>query len=78
MIVEHHVATRHEHDEVDNIEVLCMGEWAKFERKRTCHWIGLEEWKNPVECSECGVLVVAHVALDSNYCCNCGAKVVEK
>ena len=46
--------------------------------ERTCHWIGIEEWKNPVECSECGVLVVAHVALDSNYCCNCGARVVER
>lgn len=49
--------------------------WVK---ERTCHWIGIEEWKNPVECSECGVLVVAHVALDSNYCCNCGARVVEE
>lgn len=46
-----------------------------FKRERTCHWKGLEEWKNPVECSECGVLVVAHVALDSNYCPHCGAKV---
>ena len=46
--------------------------------ERTCHWIGIEEWKNPVECSECGVLVVAHVALDSNYCPNCGARVMSE
>lgn len=51
------------------------GVWNK-RAERTCHWLGLEEWENPVQCSECGVWVVAHVALDSNYCPNCGAKVV--
>lgn len=62
----------------DRVLIKQRGEYRVFVRERTCHWIGLEEWKNPVECSECGVLVVAHVALDSNYCPNCGARVVSE
>lgn len=65
-------------DKPDCVWLLCRGEYVPFKRERTCHWVGIEEWENPVECSECGVLVIAHVALDSNYCPNCGAKVVEE
>lgn len=79
MIVEHDVTIRHEHDEVNHIEVRCAGEWSKFTRERTCH--NAEDDYIWFECSECGEYLTVEFFDGGygtpNYCPNCGARVVE-
>lgn len=87
MIVEHEVKVRHEHNDLNTIEVLCKGEYAKFVRERTCKNIS-----NPPEgflCSACrwgdfaepshlltGAKYTGRDNEGPNYCPNCGKRLV--
>lgn len=77
MIVQHDVTVRHEHDNIDEIEVRCEGEYVRFIRERT-GTMDRDEYGYWV-CSECGETLPAWVdKYPANYCPYCGAKVVEE